>query len=323
MDFYNIRREEVYSKLKSLEPLSIATHRDADGIYSGVLFSKIFKVEVVNVPDRFGDYNEIVSLDLGSPIREDYFGYVFDHHEHRDPKYALIHDQCPVGKILYDLFKDKIPPEYTWLVSGSLVGDGQPELIPSEIFREHPILLEEYGTLYRSYGEIKHYRLPLYKLLSSPINATCRLGKGAQAFSILSTIRSPEEVIEHPLFISDQIQLEKEEESILNEFGKGVSRRKTITIGPFTVLVFGSNYFMAGRIGSLIQNSDPNLTVIAINEELGEISVRGPLSSSLREMMNPLGWDLGGHPGYMGGELGSRSPKEFLKDLRRCVYGKG
>lgn len=319
MELYNI--SDPYGVLKSMEPLTVATHRDADGVYSLALLSKVFDVAMVNVPDLFGDYNEGVSLDLGPPLNRDWRGISIDHHEHSvPPSYALIRDNVPTGLIVYNLFKDRISREHTWLLAGSLVGDGSPELIPPEIFDQHPILKEERGSLFKSYGKLNHYRYPLYTLLASPVNATCRTGRGLQAVQVLLNCRSPEEVLEHPIFIEDQFLLEQEVERVFDEFGKErKARRKTIIIGPYLIISFSSKFFIASRIASEISRIE-DLTVIALNEERGEISIRGVHGLKVKETLTKMGWKIGGHPGYLGGELGGRTPEEFIRDLRKMVY---
>ncbi|RLE62533.1 MAG: hypothetical protein DRJ47_10535, partial [Thermoprotei archaeon] len=250
-------------------------------------------------------------------------GLAIDHHFHlRDEiKYKLVWDHVPTGLIVYELFKDLIPKEYSWLVAGSLVGDGQPALIPPEVFEQHPTLLEGRASIFQSYGKTSLYEYPLYTLLASPVNATCRTGKPYQAYRILKTCQTPDDVITHPIFIEDQETINSEVTRILSEFGKDKSvRRSAKVIKHFLIISFESNYRIASRVASALRSAVRNQTVICFNTKMKEISIRGDLSHWLLEKMVPLGWQIGGHPGYVGGRLlDEQEPDQFLNDLRKVL----
>lgn len=319
-----VDRKNVIDYLKSIEPFTVSSHHDADGVYSAVLLSKVFEISVIEFPDKFGDYeNSQVSLDLGSPLNKDWNGLVIDHHPHDQStmKYKLVWDVYPTGLIVYELFKDLIPQEYSWLVSGSLVGDGQPSMIPAEVWENNPELLEMRGSIYESYGKTSLYEYPLYSLLASPINATCRLGNSYSAYKILKQCRSPDDVISHPVFKEDQDTLNQEYDRVINEFGRDrKNRRNTMEIGEFLIIPFESQYRIASRIASSLQ-SITRKTIISINYKIGEISVRGDLAYLVMNKLQPLGWTIGGHAGYVGGDLGNRTLQDFISDLRKSIRG--
>jgi len=320
IDCINIDRKDVYDEIKALEPIILATHHDADGIYSAVLFSKIFKVDTVIIPEEFGDYQDAdVSLDLGAPLNPDWRGIAIDHHPHdkENLQYKLVHGDIPTAGVMYEVFGEMIPTEWTWLVAGSLVGDGQAASIPPKIFEDHPELLESRGSIYKSYGKTNIYDYTLYSLLSSPINATCRIGSPNTAFKVLNTCRTPDDVVSHPLFRDDQDKVTREVDNVINQFGKDKKLRKsTYTIGNFFVMIFNSDYRIASRLASSISSSVRTKTIISINETTGGISVRGDLAYWLVQKMNPLGWKMGGHAGYCGGSLEGKTGENFLRDLR-------
>jgi len=165
--------------LENNQPLPTVFHYDADGVFATSLFSTVYNIQA-SVAKEFQDYqmrNTIakVGIDIGQPIQKSFQGVVFDHHEHIKPWYHLIYDNVPAGLIIYNLFKEKIPKEHHWKVVGSLIGDGQPELIPNEVWDNFKhFLLELRAKIYRKYTQPNIYQyVPVYKLLSSPVNAMC------------------------------------------------------------------------------------------------------------------------------------------------------
>jgi len=174
----------LYEDLKSKEPFSLSTHWDADGLFSAEILRRIFKVkEPIQIPE-FGVYKTDVALDLGAPIAQDWAGILIDHHPQDtviDRKYKLYWDYCPTGRILYNHLKQYIDPKDTWLVCGSLAGDGQAELTPDEIWDAFPVLFQGRGILYQSQFKLGISDNPLYVFLSSGVNAMC-LVKGTKIF---------------------------------------------------------------------------------------------------------------------------------------------
>lgn len=324
IEYINIKKEELYQRLKDLEPLSLASHHDADGVYSAVLLSKIFEIGDVEFPEVFGDYSvQSVATDIGQSLDEDWDGIIFDHHPHNmeGRKYSLIRGDVPAGGVVLEAFKDKIDPKWSWLAAGAFVGDGQGALIPPEVFEQHPTLLENRVSIYESYGKLSFYRYPAYSLLSSPINATCRTGKPYQAYKVLKTCQTANDVLSHPVFKADQLTLNTEMNKLIFSFGKDKKvRRSGRLIGSFLVLPFDSKYRIASRLATKVSVARKDMTIIAINQETGGMSIRGDLAYWLVNKMVPLGWTMGGHGGYCGGSLKEdQTVEEFLRDLRSVV----
>ena len=72
IEAFNIDFEMLYSSFLD-RSLVVATHNDADGVYSAALLASAFNVDEVVFPDIFGDYNEEdVALDLGKPLNPEY-----------------------------------------------------------------------------------------------------------------------------------------------------------------------------------------------------------------------------------------------------------
>jgi len=214
---------ELEKIIKKKEPLILACHNDGDGLYSADLFRKAFKVREVIIPKRFGDYSRSdVGLDLGVPLK-DYFGIVIDHHpgHQENAKYTLIWEDIPTGLIIYKYFKHLIPKQHHWKVVGSLVGDGQPELIPNEIWECFgSMLLEKKARIYSSYGNPKTYTyVPVYKLLNSGIRSMSRMGLAKEALRIISYAKTPLDIIDNPMVRLEEENCRKEEERIWKEYG--------------------------------------------------------------------------------------------------------
>ena len=309
--------------LKENQPLLIATHLDADGIYSAVLFSYAFNIKDVTIPEEFGDYgSEVhVSLDLGPPINKGFTGVAIDHHTHPKPMdYHLIHEPCPTGLIVYNLFKDKIPKDMAWKVAGALVGDGQPEKIPNEIWEMFgKELLEKRARIYPQYKvNPKIYKyISVYKLLSAPVNACCRAGYPLEAFKTVRNARTPSDILEHPTFNEMAQKIRNEEEKIWKEYGI----TGAISLNDYiSIFSFGSQHKMSGRIASKLKNIAQDKTWIVINEVRGEISVRGDLALYVASKLENSPFKMGGHAGFCGSKLpGELTAKDFVNTLRKLL----
>jgi len=326
------KKEKWLKFLEDNQPLTVATHDDADGIYSQALFSTVFKIGEVRIPKTFGDYGykredgesplkENVGLDLGQPISKEFEGVAIDHHTHPEPVwYHLVHRNYPTGLIIYELFKDNIPENQRWKVAGSLVGDGSAERIPPEIWEYfEKELLEKRGRIYPQYKvNPKIYKfLPVYKLLSAPVNACCRAGYPMEALKIVSNSREPSDILEHPTFKEMAMVIRQDEENIWKEYGiNGAIQLKN----DIALFVFLSKYKMSGRVASKLKNIGADTTWIVINEERGEISVRGDLALYIANKMSTTEFQLGGHPGYVGSKLSkTQTSKDFISALRKVL----
>lgn len=326
------KSEKWYQYLRDNEPLIVATHDDADGIYSQVLLSTVFKIEETRTPKDFGDFGykrkenditldkEHVGLDLGQPISKEFDGVCFDHHDHIEPWYYLVHRRYPTGLIIYETFKDEIPHEQKWKVVGSLVGDGMPEYVPVEIWNDFgKELLEKRGRIYPQYKvNPKIYKyLPVYKLLSSPVNACCRAGYPNEALKIVRNAKQPSDILEHPTFEEMKVTINREVANIWSEFGvKGVVKMKH----DISLFVMFSKYKMSGLICSKLKAVDSGTTWIVINEERGEISIRGDLAKLIEHKMKDTDFQLGGHYGYVGSKLPeNKTSDDFIEALRKVL----
>ena len=320
--------EEYKKELETKKGINVASHTDADGVYSLALANLILDIDNYIFPDKFGDYLNIpgdptrgeesipidLALDLGAPISEEYTNYVIDHHPHPDErKYKLIHMYVPTGLILYNLWKDKIPKEKLWLVAGSLTGDGQPELIPEAVFGAVPSLLDRVGSIYKSYGKFKLYDYPLYLMLSSPINALCRIGNPLMAFKLAMSAKDPLDIIENPSAQDAKEVIRKEEDRIFKD------DNSFYMLGSSVVLYkFNSKFGMTGLVASKLSGENRDKTIVVVNESTKSLSIRGHLADYLRRALVANGFTVGGHAGYMGGELGKN---QTIRDLIYALRG--
>jgi len=129
----------------SRKEITVATHSDADGLYSAALLSLAIPVKIIKYPEEFGEVDkEDICLDM-IPLNPKYKGIVVDHHPLHPSihSYQLEWEPVPTGLIIFHQLGHCIPTSKWWLVVGSCIGDGQPELIPPEIFKASPDLLEE------------------------------------------------------------------------------------------------------------------------------------------------------------------------------------
>jgi len=326
MEVYNSNIESIKKDLENRGNLVIATHYDADGCYSAALLSEVYEILGVYIPEIFQDYcyfkareNEEVrmidvALDLGQSLYKEFSGIVLDHHDHIDPWYPLIWDNVPTGLIVYTVFKEEIPKEHHWKVVGALVGDGQPELVPDEIWREFPILLEERTSIYKSYGKLREYPQIVYQMLSSPVNAMCRLGNAIEAIKIIKRAKNPDDILQNAAMKNDKDTVRKEEDRILSEYNI------LKTIGNLvSIMEIESNARMASRIAGKLQASNPRRTYVVVNTKRREISIRGQLATFIGRGLKESGFHCGGHPGYMGGHLDEKQTIEELVETIRSV----
>jgi len=309
----------LYEDLKASEPIKLATHYDSDGIYSAAIVASIFKVQNIDFPEfhKYQNYN--VALDLGLPEVE-WDGILVDHHpsspEYKIPK-KYYPGNVPTGVILYSFLKDKLPKEKAWYVIGSAVGDGQPESIPKEIWKDYPVLLDERGVIYKWKGESRTSEVPMFYYLSSGCNAFCRLGVPQRAFEIVMECKDPLEFIENPdvqYYIS---RVRDEEETIYK------SRFIVETYGRIVYVRIATsqeNYKFASLIASKLQSGNSFNTYIVVNEKNGELSIRGFLSDLIVEYLNSKGIKCGGHSSFAGGRIENKDLNTLTQVVRRIKY---
>jgi len=288
-----VKKLDWIQYLEKNQPLFVATHDDADGIYSAVLFSYVFEVKDIYIPEIFGDYGDEshVSLDLGAPLNK-FTGVAIDHHSHQvDSKmtYQLVYNQCPTGLIVYNWFKEQIPDEMKWKVAGACVGDGQPEKIPTEIFT--------------TFGK--------------ELNACCRAGYPTEAYRVVRSARTPTDILTHPTFNEMANKIRSDEERIWKEDGivGAISFNDYISIFSFS-----SDFKMSGRIASKLKMLDQDKTWIVINNKRGEISVRGDLALYIASHLEGSSFKMGGHAGYCGSAIPEgKTADDFIDTLRKVL----
>jgi len=308
--------EAIQKEIEDLQPLKVSFHRDADGVYSLALLNTVFKIEEVYSPKVFGnyfsdDFKANVGLDLGEPIENEFKGVVIDHHTHSNPWYSLIWSIMPTGLIVYNVFKERIPDNEKWKVVGAVCGDGQPELIPDELWDMFPELREERGNMYMSYNKITSRTYPIYSLITSPINSLCRIGEPIEAFKAVRNASSPYDLLDSE-YLKDAVSLvQKEEQRIFNN-------KPSLTVkNNIAYTVIESKYYIASRIASLLSRSFPNLTLIVINRTNKEISIRGVYTSYICNKLVESGFKAGCHPGFGGCTLGEdQTIEDFIYTLK-------
>lgn len=284
--------------------MKILTHHDPDGVVSALFVSYGEQITDVRFPEEFGDISEIEEGDFMLDMRpsENIAGFTcIDHHlDHPEkPKYKLIWDNVPTSLITWRLYKEEIPKSEWWKLAVGLVGDYSPELIPYEVFYECPALLRNIKTSsYYSYGDWKINTYPLYKLLSSPINALCKIHREKDAYLLLASSSDPYSLYHSELGIKAKEIISDEAKRIMNEME--LEEYDNLVIASFV-----SDYRMTGHIASILQNGYySNKTVMAINKKDGSLSLRGDLALYYKQLLSNLEYiELGGHAGAMGGKI--------------------
>ena len=294
-----------------------SAHRDADGVTSAVLLAHAGVIKEVFFPEDFGEVKfrgKIATLVVDQVPNDPTWDKIcVDHHpDHPETRaYKLIHDSVPASLLVYRLVKDKIEYKYAWKVAVGLVGDGQPELIPLEIWENYPELLEEVGNVRDYQGRTYLSTYPVYTLLSSYINAPCRLGQPYEAYIILKNATSPYDIVRNEKLKAFKDTLRKEADRILKNYSAIVIRS--------VILWIVSSDYNVGFLASRLQ-SDKSKTVVLVNEKTRQGSIRGALATLLKERLNRQGFKVGGHSGFCGFKLDKdQTVEEFVDALRKVV----
>ena len=157
---------------------------------------------------------------------------------------------------------------------------------------------------------------PLFYFLSSGVNALCRLGFPLQALDIVNNAKSPLEVLDHQEVRDAVDQIRSEEDSIYR------SKPLVETIkNRYIIIRFRTSspaIRMSGFLASKISSNNPGKTIIAINEENGQVSLRGVLAKYVANKLSEKGFKAGGHPGYCGANV---SPEEIDKFIDVGIDG--
>jgi len=295
----------------------VASHRDADGICSvaQLLFALDEETKVI-FPESFGDCSENPDIMVDMvPDDKNFSGTVFDHHPQHpsNPKYKLIFDNKPASLIIYDKYKDIIPKEKSWYAIAGTVGDGQPELVPLELWEKNPELLETQNTISKWSGEIKIYSYPIYSLLSSPINSLARIGKADKALKLIQSVKSPLEILNNKDILKTKQEVRTEHDRVLKKY-KGES------LGKLFLFVFESDVHLTGWIAIELSEITKQ-TVIVINSRLNSLSVRGTFAIPISKILSAKGIKIGGHPGFVGGEIKEEEIEILKTTLRNSIFG--
>lgn len=292
--------------------VKIISHRDADGITSAVFASLGLNTNEVVFPKEFGDTTFMSKDDwmLDMKPKENKEGNVIDHHlDHPiDRKYNLVYGNLPASYLTYSFFKSKIDPKEEWKLVIGMVGDGYASAIPSEIFFKFPGLLKKAQTSIRqTYGEYKINFIHQYKLLSSPVNALCRVEKEKDAFKLVLNAKTPEEIL------SDEEA--KNAKNIINiEVQNALNNSVGYKYRDLHVVIFNSDFSIGSQIAQKLSN-DTDDVILAINKYNGELSMRGDLAMFFKDIIskNLEYVEMGGHPGYIGGKI--KNIDKLISDL--------
>lgn len=299
----------------------LRTHYDADGICSGYLTSFKYPYKIQIWDGEFGDTTGMtegsIMCDMHPTTDLPKDCIVIDHHQINDyplkRSYTLIADNVPASLIAWNNFKEEIPKSEWFKVVCGITGDGQPELIPPEIYKQCPQLLNQLKTsAYQSYGKWKLGYYPIYKLLSSPINALLRKGDFDNALKLITEAQSPNDIIYNPEAI-------KAKEAVRSEFEGIVRNCESYDYQHLNIIIYYSKWRMSGYVASALQSSLDNKTVIAINRRDGHGSMRGDLTLYWADKFKHLGYvKTMGHPGFFGFQI-KKNVQTFIEDVTKVL----
>jgi len=318
------KKSEIYKQYGISKIKKLAMHDDADGLASGVLLTLVFKTEGVFCPKEFGRWpivpmgGEIppdVCCDM-IPHNPKWKGLAFDHHpghlEESKRNYKLVWGPVPATLVIYKLFKEVIPPEHKWKVAVGLVGDGQPELIPPEIWRNYPSLLEYHASVWEKYGKLDFGNFPVYLKLSAPINAACKIpDKWYLAYQVLRNARSPYDILEDKPLLAAKRVVKEETDRIIRETS-AINLKQW-----FRVWRIASKYRIERTLAWRSEQRS-HITTLVINEETKRCSMRGAMSELICQFLDRNGFHIHGHPGFSGGTIApSQTVEEMYKVLQK------
>lgn len=324
-----LSKKDIEELRKKIEPIKkLAFHDDADGVSSAVLMSYIFKINKVWAPEDFGEWPikpykvagkedfEIppdACVDM-VPADPNWQGLAIDHHPGHPPEgkraYQLIHGDAPTAVVVYTLFKELIPKEQRWKVVVGAVGDAQPELIPPDIWRDFPVLLEETVTSWERYGKIETSNFPVYLRLSSGVNAACKLPeKWYVAYSTLRNAKSPWDLLKDPSLKAAKEFIEDERSKVYRETTP-IQLRNGIRIWGFQ-----SETKIERTVAWELWDKDKR-TIVAVNTTTGRGSIRGTLATLVYEHLSQHGFKASGHAGFGGVRL---KPNQTFDELYQCL----
>jgi len=302
----------------------IRSHHDGDGICSGYFTSFKYPYRIEIWDGNFGDTTGMKKGDIMTDMHPtgDWDGIVIDHHLGKGyplaHKYKLIYDTVPASLIAWREFKEDIPESEWWKLAIGLKGDGQPELLPYEVFQSCPQLLLKYETSMsdkKSYG--KYYSMYDYVFhhLSAPVNAFLRMKDSDGAIKLISESKQPFDII-----YSDEANNARSK--VNSEFLKIVRNHRTYQFadGKLGLIVFYSKFRMSGYIASALHSSIGVNSLIAINRATNRGSLRGVLADYWEGRLKPLEYlEIGGHSGFKGVTLRKVNTEAFINDLTEML----
>lgn len=324
-----LNRKDFEDLKKKIEPIKkLALHDDADGISSAVLLSYIFNIKRVWSPEDFGEWpitpymfqekEEIppdVCVDM-MPQNQAWNGLAIDHHPGHPSEdkrgYQLIWGEVPTAVVIYRVFRDHIPREQRWKAVVGAVGDGQPETVPNDIWRENPFLLEEAITSWKKYDSYKleTSQFPLYLRLSSGLNACCKIPeKWYTAYSVLRNAKSPWDLLSDSTLKTAKDHMKDEEGRILRE-SHPIQLRNGIRLWTFA-----SETRVERTLAWELWEKDLK-TVVAVNTTTRRGSIRGVLAGLVYEHLNQNGVKASGHLGFGGLRL---KPDQTADDIYKIL----
>ena len=275
----------------------VFAHADADGVTSAYFIVHYAEEQAWDVifPSEFGGTDELnpeptdIMVDM-TPLDPNFPGLVIDHHNQHPETHAywLIFDHVPASVITWR----HVGEPDDWKVVVGAVGDGQPEAVPPTIWLKHPILLKDIETYHGYKGN--PFSLPLYKLLSSGINALCRIGEPFEAYQILSEAESPFDLLDNDEVIEARNTIRQETNHTLNNL-------RTVEVLP-NVMVgeISSPHRIEGIIASKLYQ-DNQKTYLIHNRNTGAFALRGDLASLVEAILKEKGVRVGGHLAFKGG----------------------
>lgn len=308
-------RKAVVEAIMEIDEPFISTHDDADGMISGLYMARLFDSIGVEVnfefPEKFGDCDPEVNIVLDQvPLDPDQDAIVIDHHpqhfKRRGYEYQLWYDNVPTSLMVYHLAKKEIPNE-EWKVAVGLVGDGQAELIPSEIWDQHPELFHARLSIYQRGSDMNIYRNPLYTMLSSGINAISRMEEEDNygptlGYQIAKKVESPLELVIHATCEKAKQLQKKEKNRIIYDCAP-------IDLGKVVFWEIDSIYKMESYMATILESKEKK-TVVVINSGSTRVAIRGDHAFWVKEKLPEFPID--GHLKYMGGVLEEHQTSEDL-----------
>jgi len=297
--------------------MKIHCHDDADGLTSALFTSFAINPEKILVKTKFGDISDWSKGDYMVDMRPespDIEGVVIDHHlDHPDERnYTLIWDDVPATMIAFNTFKEHIPKTQYWKAVIGLGGDAALHLLTSEIIESDPQLRMNVKTSISSKWDVNVHYYPLYRMLSSDINALLRIRKINEALQLMILSERPLDIHENEDVISAKSILKDEVKRVLNSC-------EVYSIKEVNVAVINTEFKLTGYIATILDKSGASTTIV-INKNDRSVSVRGDLALYLKEKLNSLNYiEFSGHPGFMGGHIGGGNVYKLLDDLTQAL----